>query len=203
MRKSNSSPLIKQSVDFKVDNLLSVSPFTAAPAHMADEQTMSDEPFEVKNVLRNAANEQNQRCNYRAVSVSFSEIGRQTNCYLRYFLMRARPRMEMALKLRGLAVHIQTLFWIQRGMLGRKPIFPFAVLMWLLWLWANQFCHAQPLYVYTGHPIEATPLGRLWWEDTIWHQIMYPCFESCWICITLLSRRANMCGCLGKAFTWV
>lgn len=113
-----------QSVDFKVDNLLSISPFTATPACTAGEQMMSDELFEVKNVLRNALNEQNQRCNYRSVSVSFSGIGRQTNCYSGYFLMRACSRMKMTLELRGLAIHIQTLFWIQKGMLGRKPKFP-------------------------------------------------------------------------------
>lgn len=86
MPKSNSGPLIKESVDFKVGNLLSGSPLTAAPACTAGEQMMSDELFEEKNVLRNASNEENQRCNYRSVSVSFAGIGRQTNSYLGYFL---------------------------------------------------------------------------------------------------------------------
>lgn len=78
MPKSNSSPLIKQSVDFKVDNLLSGSPFST-PAHTTGEQMMSDELFEVKNALKNALNEQNQQCNYRSAGVSFARIGRQTN----------------------------------------------------------------------------------------------------------------------------
>lgn len=84
---------------------------------------MCDELFEMKNVLRNASNEENQRCNYRSVSVSLAGIGRQTNCYLGYFLMRACSRMGMTIKLRGLAIHIQTLFWIQKACWEESPYF--------------------------------------------------------------------------------
>lgn len=87
--------------------------------------------------------EKNQRCNYHSVSVSFAGIGRQTNCYLGYFLMRACSRMEMTLKLLELAIHIQTLFWIQIGMLGRKPIFP-------LYVWCGFCGYEQTSFVMQG-----------------------------------------------------